>query len=260
MGNKVIKKYLTELLSKDKREDGRTLDSYRDIKIEVNPIIRANGSAKVTIGKTEVLVGVKLDVGEPFPDTPNQGVLISNAELLPLASPKFESGPPRPPAIELARVVDRGIRESKMIDLEKLCIKEKEKVWMVFIDIYPLNDDGNLFDASALGALIALKNAKMPKYDEKEEKVIYEELTKEYLPLTEEPVLCTFYKIGSSIFLDANKKEENEIDCRISIAVTKKNTIAAMQKGEFGTFTEKEINSLIEKAIQKSKELRKFIK
>ncbi len=40
---------------------------------------------------------------------------------------------------------------------EKLVVKEGEKVWTVIIDIYPINDDGNLIDAATIGAVCALK-------------------------------------------------------------------------------------------------------
>ena len=134
-----IKDYIISLLSKDVRIDGRKPLDYRDpIKIELNISKNAEGTAKVTIGETEVIAGVKLAVGEPFPDTPNEGVLMVGAELLPLSSPEFESGPPGPQANELARIIDRGIRESGMIDTEKLVIRKGELVWMVYVDIYYL--------------------------------------------------------------------------------------------------------------------------
>ena len=85
-----------------------------------------------------------MDVAEPYPDSQDKGNLMVTAEFLPLSSPRIELGPPQFDSIELARVIDRGIRESKFIELEKLCIKEGEKVWTVFIDIYSINDDGNL--------------------------------------------------------------------------------------------------------------------
>src|SRR3989338_251252 len=157
-----IKKYLLE----NKRIDARSPGEFREMTIETGVSKNAEGSARVKIGKTEVLVGVKMDVSEPYPDSPGKGNLMVTVELLPLSSPDFESGPPRFPAIELGRVIDRGIRESKVIELEKLCIREKEKVWTVFIDIYSINDDGNLLDAAGIGAIAALKNARMPKYDE----------------------------------------------------------------------------------------------
>ncbi|MEM2103207.1 MAG: RNA-binding protein, partial [Candidatus Bathyarchaeia archaeon] len=91
---KVKQKQIAQLIAHGKRLDGREPNDYRDIKIEVGVIEKAEGSARVKIGNTEVLVGTKVDVGEPFPDTPEEGVLTVNAELVPLASPSFETGPP----------------------------------------------------------------------------------------------------------------------------------------------------------------------
>jgi exosome complex component RRP42 len=90
---KVRSKQIEQLLEKGKRLDDRGLLDTREIKIEQGLIEKAEGSARVFLGKTEVLVGVKVGLGEPFPDTPNDGVLTVNAELVPLASPNFEPGP-----------------------------------------------------------------------------------------------------------------------------------------------------------------------
>jgi len=172
-----IKKYLKE----GKRFDGRKPDEFRNIEVEMDVSNKAEGSVKVKMGKTEVVVGVKMDVSAPYADSANKGNLMTTSELLPLSSPRFENGPPKFSAIELGRVIDRGLRESGFIDFEKLCIKEGEKVWTVFVDIYSINDDGNLLDAAGIGALIALKNAKMPKYDKetgKVEKKSTEDVTK----------------------------------------------------------------------------------
>ena len=98
-------------------------------------ISKAEGSARVKLGKTQVVAGIKMDIGEPYPDSPEKGVMMTAAELIPLASPDFEAGPPREDAIELARVVDRGIRESEVIELDKLCIEPGEIIWMVFMSI-----------------------------------------------------------------------------------------------------------------------------
>jgi len=87
---RVKQKQIAQLMSKGKRLDGRELKEHREIKVEMGVIEKAEGSARVFLGKTEVLVGVKIEVGEPFPDTPNEGVLTVNVELVPLASPTFE--------------------------------------------------------------------------------------------------------------------------------------------------------------------------
>ncbi|HLC00008.1 MAG TPA: RNA-binding protein, partial [Candidatus Bathyarchaeia archaeon] len=140
---RVKQKQIAQLIDAGKRLDGRGLTDHREFTIEEGLIERAEGSARIRLGKTDVLVGVKIETGEPFPDTPNDGVLTVNAELVPLASPNFEPGPPDENSIELARIVDRGIRESKAVDTEKLCIEPGKKVFVVFVDVYILNHDGN---------------------------------------------------------------------------------------------------------------------
>jgi exosome complex component RRP42 len=254
------KAHIIALLEKGKRHDGRDAMEYRPMSIELNPVHRANGSARVKIGNTEVIVGVKLDVDVPFPDTPEEGILMVNAELMPMANPDFEPGPPRPESIEISRVVDRGIRESGCIDFGKLCIKPKEKVWMVFVDIYPINDDGNLLDASAIAAVAALKNTVFPKYDEKEDMVLYKEHTKKKLELEFTPVLTTFGKVGGYLFADFDLLEQHSMDARLSLSSLPDGKIAAMQKGGTGTFTEEEVLNLVDLAIEKGKEVRKLLK
>ena len=239
-----VKKYISE----GKRFDGRALDEFREIKIETGISKHAEGSAKVRLGKTEVIVGVKMDVAAPFPDTPNKGNLVTNAELSPMSSPDFESGPPKFPSIELGRVIDRGIRESKFIDFEKLCIKEGEKVWNVFIDIYSVNDDGNILDAAGIGALAALKATMMPKYDEETGKANYKEHEGK-LPLSKDytPVSLTVYKVGNTFLVDPTKEEQDACDMRLTTSGWK-DTIFAMQKGQSGTVPHEEMGKLFDMA------------
>ncbi|MBT3583088.1 exosome complex protein Rrp42 [Candidatus Woesearchaeota archaeon] len=255
--NSNLKDYLSKLLKKKIREDGRKPFDYRKISVETGILSQANGSARVKLGDTEVLAGVKIGAGTPYPDGPADGTLMVNSELSPIASDRFESGPPSPASIELSRVIDRAIRESGTIDVSKLCIKSGEKVWMVFVDVYPINDDGNLFDIGLIAAMAALKNARMPKYDEKTEQVNHRELTKDKLPINEEPVMCTFGKLDGEIFVDSTEREELVMDSRLSIGITKKGNICAMQKGGEGTITSSEMMDMIKKAQELSKDLRK---
>ncbi len=248
---------IIQTLKAGKRVDNRGFDEYRPIAVEVGVGEKAEGSAIVQIGKTRVMAGVKLAIGEPFPDMPNSGVLTTNAELRPLASPTFEKGPPGEDTIELARVVDRGIRESECIDLEKLCRVEGEEVWIVFIDLHILDYDGNLFDACELGAISALVDTRLPKVEDG--MIIYKEKTDERLPIKDLPVETTFAKIGDNIVVDPILDEEQVMDARLTVAYTKKGDICAMQKGGVGTFTEKEILEVIDRGLEKSKELRKHI-
>jgi exosome complex component RRP42 len=237
---------IKEYLSEGKRFDGRKPDEFREIIIEKNVSKKAEGSVKVKIGKTEVIVGVKMDVGEPYPDSLDKGNLMVTAELLPLSSERFENGPPKFPAIELGRIIDRCIRESKFIQFEKLCIKEGEKVWNVFVDIYSINDDGNLLDAAGIGAVTALKLAKIPHYDEKTGKIDYEVAPAKKLPLEKDaPLSITYYKVGGTLIVDPTREEEDLSSTRVTIGRTDE-IISSIQKGESESLEIDELKELID--------------
>jgi len=253
---RVKQKQITQMLDKEKRMDGRDLRDYRQMKIEQGIIERAEGSARVLLGKTEVVVGVKIEMGEPFPDTPNEGVLTVNAELTPIASPIFEAGPPDEDSIELARIVDRGIRESKAIDTEKLVIEPGKKVFVVFVDVYVLNHDGNLIDTSALAAVAALLNTKMANYEVKEGEVKIKP-GYEKLPINKRPITVTIAKIGNKLVVDPLLEEEQIMDARISMAVDDDGHICAIQKGGSGYFEPNQVLEAAKIVEQKAKEMRK---
>jgi len=248
--------YVLKLLESGERVDGRKMDQFRDIKLETGIIKRAEGSARVKIGKTDVIVGVKMDLGEPFPDIPDMGVLRTGAEFTPIASEDFESGPPGEDATELARVVDRGIRESESIDLEKLCLKEGEKVWTLFVDVHIINHDGNLIDASALAAVAALKTAKIPKIEK--DKIMRDKLEKK-LPISHEPITVTVGKLSDKFIMDPTKEEEEVLDSKLSIAIREDGKVCAMQKSGNLSLTVEDVEKMIDLEVKKSKEIRKFL-
>jgi exosome complex component RRP42 len=245
------KQYVTKLLEKGKRVDGRGLLANRPIQIIPNVVKKAEGSAMVKWGETVILAGVKAQLGSPFPDTPNDGVITVNAEVSPISSPTNESGPPGPRAIELARVVDRGIRESKVIPMKdpKLCVIPGKKVWILFVDIYILDDGGNLFDAAALGAMAAIANTRLKKVviDEDLEEVTLLEET-EPLPRNGSVVSLTFAKINDTIVYDPNLIEDRGKDARFSLAMTSKGIVCSMQKGESGVFTQEEFSTILDQS------------
>lgn len=250
---------IKSLAEKGFRVDGRKFDELRKpITVETGISNKAEGSAKVTWGDTIVLAGIKMNVGTPYPDSQDQGVLITGAELSPMSDPRFLPGPPGPEAIELARIIDRGVRESKMIDMKKLCVREGELVWTVFLDIYPINNDGNLIDAAALAAVAALKSAVFPKLEG--DKVLFGEFTKTKIPLKLLPITCTLAKIGSKIVVDPCLEEEQDFDVRLSVAVSEKGDVHAMQKGGKVGLDISEADEMIKLAVKKSAEIRKVLK
>jgi exosome complex component RRP42 len=244
--------HIHKLLSKGKRVDGRTWDEFRQVSIETKYVESAEGSARVRLGNTDVLVGIKMQTGTPFEDTPDKGVLATNAELIPLASPTFEAGPPDEDSIELARVVDRGIRESEMIDLSALCITPKEEVWLCFVDVYVLDYDGNLFDAAFLGAVAALKSVIVPA-------AIYDKGENFPLPIRSTPISCTSVQIENSILFDPTLDEEKVAEARLTVTTDENGDLRAMQKGLEGSLTLEQVRKIIETSQRLSKDLRKLV-
>lgn len=248
----LLSSHIQKLASKGKRVDGRGLEEYRPLSVEKGIINVAEGSARVKLGSTDVVVGIKIQLGEPYPDTPDRGVLTTNVELIPMASPNFESGPPREGAIELARVVDRGIRESQMIDLEKLCVTPGEQVWILFIDIHVIDYDGNLFDAASYGTLGALTTAKVPA-----SKLDSEDFQ---LPVRCHPVSITAAKIKDYILFDPSLDEEAIADARLTVALDENGDLRAMQKGLSGSFKSDEVIGIVNTARQINNGIRDKIK
>jgi len=255
---KLEQKTVQELILKGKRVDERGPLDYRPLTIMLGTVEKANGSAEVHLGKTRVLTGVKIQTGTPFEDTPNEGILTVNAEFVPLAYPTFETGPPDEDAIELARVVDRGIRESKAIDLQKLCIDPGKKVFVVFVDIYILDHDGNLIDAAGLAALGALVNATMHEFEVKNGEIKYKD-SKMSLPMQNYPVPITTVKVGNSVIVDPCLEEEQVMSCRLTVTTDKNDNVCAMQKGGLGVFSPEEIKQVVSSSIQKSRDLREKV-
>ena len=246
---------IVELAKEGKRLDGRKLDEMRPISIETDISENAEGSAKVKLGLTEVIAGTKMLPSQPYPDSRDEGSISVNAELLPLANPEYEFGPPSIDQVVFSRVVDRGIRESKSMDLKSLCIREGELAWTTFIDYYAINADGNLIDAGAIASLIAVMRTKIPKLDEND-KVIKHEFDG-MLKLRRLPLQTTYVKIAGKIMLDPTYIEEKAADAKFSVATTEDGYLCSFQKSTGGSFTAQEVEGMCDLAFKVTKEIRK---
>jgi exosome complex component RRP42 len=251
------RKHVIRALDENMRFDGRANDDYREIKIETDISGTAEGSAKVTIGDTVVIAGVKLSLEKPYPDTANKGNFMMNAELLPLSSNSFETGPPSIGAIELARVVDRSIRESGSINMEDLCVEPGEKVWMIICDVCSINNAGNIFDAASIAAVAALKHARFPTLDG--DVIDYKKRTDKKLPMKDTPLAITVWKIGDKIIVDPLLAEQEVFDARLTVASRGDGSVCALQKGGTYPLTEEDVGIMVDIALKKAKQVRKQI-
>lgn len=251
----IQRKYVLDLLKKGKRVDGRGFLDFREVEINANAIPKAEGSAEVHLGESFIITGIKYDVGTPFSDSPDQGVATCMTEFIPFASPMFESGPPSIAAVEVARVVDRGIRHGDCIEYKKLCIKAGELVYIIFIDMYVMNHAGNLIDTGAISSVAALLSAKLPTAKVEDGKAMWDGGYMP-IPINQIPLSITFGRIEDYVFVDPVLDEELVQDGRLSFAINEKGQITSMQKSGEATWTEEEVLKYSKIAVEKVNELR----
>lgn len=251
---------ILDLLKQGRRVDGRSLDEQRPLIIETGVIPKANGSARVKLGNTEVITGVKIQPDKPFPDLGDKGILICTAEILPLADPHVEPGPPNEEVIELARVVDRGIRETEMIDLHQLVLIENKSVIGLFIDSSVIDADGNLFDACSYASVAGILSCTVPKYEIKDEAPVLVEGVTSKPPIKTVPVSVTMARIGDYIVVDPTKEEEACMDARITITTNSDGNICALQKGGNDGFTADQLLQCSQTALSVGTKIRTQLK
>lgn len=256
--HKIKRKVVLDLLMKGQRMDERRFDEYRPITVQKNILDTTEGSALAKIGRTQILVGAKIDIATPFSDRPNEGIFSVNCEFLPLASSSFEPGPPNEDSIELARVTDRGIRSAEVEVKNGLTSEfflEESKVLALYLDIYVLDHSGNMADAASLAAVGALTNTRIPKYEDG--KLIRGEYSRK-IELKRLPIATSLVKIDKYILVDPTREETFAADTTITISTTQDGHLAAMQKGN-GALTKDELFEAVDIAFKKGAELRKYI-
>ena len=258
--DKLKRSKILDLLQEGKRIDGRALDEIRPLSIDTDVIPNANGSARVRLGDTEVVSGVKVQPDRPFPDMGDKGIFICTAEILPLAHPSAETGPPQPDVIELARVVDRGIRESGMIDLSQFVLEKDKSVIGLFADSVVTDHDGNLFDACSYAAVAAIITSKIPKWEMKDDIPVLMENQESDAPITTIPISVTMGRIGEFIIVDPNIDEWGCLDARITITTNSDGNIVALQKGGSDGFTLEQLVKCSELSITIGKKIREIVK
>ncbi|CAM6078229.1 unnamed protein product [Sphagnum tenellum] len=190
--------------------------------LSISPSI-GDDSAEVQLGQTRVLAVVSAQLVQPYPDRPNEGTLAVFTEFSPMADPGFEPGRPGEMAAELGRIIDRGLRESKAVDTESLCVLAGR----------------NLIDAANLVALAALLSFRRPECTlggpDGQDIIVHPPEVREPLALSIHhlPIAVTFAFLGDGdlLVLDPSLKEELVMGGRLTIMMNTHGEVCAVQKG-----------------------------
>jgi len=250
------KEYIISGINEDMRLDGRGCLDYRPFILETGLISQTNGSARLILDGTDVLVGIKVEIGEPDPLFPDQGRISVTVECCPSASPEYEGRGAEVFNVELSRVIERLLTETYAINMKSLCLVTGRQCWVIYIDAMVLDSAGNLFDAISITTRAALFNTKIPKVNVVPGNSLDEyeiELTDDpddFVNITIEdiPICITLTQLGNRFILDSTLEEEKCLGCRVTIAVNKKGNICGIQKGGNGSIDNKTLKSMIQNA------------
>ncbi|XP_038695072.1 exosome complex component RRP45A-like isoform X2 [Tripterygium wilfordii] len=228
------KKFIETALLSDLRIDGRGPFECRKLSIDFG---REDGSSEVQLGQTRVMGFVSSQLVQPYRDRPNEGTLSIFTEFSPMADPSFEPGHPGESAVELGRVIDRGLRESRAVDTESLCVLAGKMVWAVRVDLLIVDNGGNLVDAANIAALAALLTFRLPACmlggEDGREVIVHSPEVKEPIPLMIHhlPIAVTFAFLSSeSMVIDPTHQEEAVMGGRMTATLNAIGDICAIQK------------------------------
>ncbi|XP_019629559.1 PREDICTED: exosome complex component RRP42-like [Branchiostoma belcheri] len=237
----------------DLRSDGRACEDYRHVEVETDVVSNTSGSARLRLGNTDILVGVKAEMGEPDPGRPKEGKLEFFVDCSANASPEFEGRGGEELAIEVSNALQRIFNSKSTLDLTALCIIPGGQCWVLFVDVLVLECGGNLFDAVSLAVKAALYNTRIPTVivtadDEGQQEI---ELSDDpydvkRLDVDNVPLIVTLSKIGHRHVVDASWEEELCSLARLTVGVTQKGTIAGLNKEGSGSLDPESIYEMIE--------------
>ncbi|KAG8036970.1 hypothetical protein G9C98_004292 [Cotesia typhae] len=175
------KTFILHGVDADLRIDGRRQCEYRSIEIETKLMPQTNGSARLKIGNTDVLVGKGGD------------------DL----------------ATEISNVLTNTYQSQKTFNLKFLSILPHKKCWKMYVDVLILQCGGNLYDAIGAAIKAALFNTELPRVTaatldggEADLQVSDDPFDCVTLNVESFPVLVTLCKIGDNCIVDPIAEEE----------------------------------------------------
>ncbi|GIL92483.1 hypothetical protein Vretimale_19344 [Volvox reticuliferus] len=185
-----------------------------------------------------------------------------------MASPAFEPGRPGEDAIQIGRLIERGLRLSGAVDQEALCVIAGRKVWVLRVDCRVLDHGGNVLDAAFLSALAALMAFRKPEVEVGGESgteiVVHPPEVREPLPLTIHhlPVSVTFalFQGGDMLVVDPTVKEAAAASGSCTVVMNPGREVCCVHKADGIGLTPEQFMRCVRLAADKTELLTKELK
>jgi len=183
--------------------------------------------------------------------------LVINIELSPLCSTRFKQGRPSEQAQSIAQFLNDVIRDSKCVVFQKVTTLENKKiVWYLYVDLYCLNYDGNVIDASLIAVVAALKNVCLPKVVVSEEGTLLA-TNDEWVPLQirNYPISLTFGMFDDYLLVDPTSEEEELLQGSITIVYNNQGILCSVYKPGGYFLTEEKLKECMKQTKERVSEV-----
>ncbi|KAA0203361.1 hypothetical protein HAZT_HAZT006677 [Hyalella azteca] len=218
------------------RADGRGPLDYRELELETGVLDTANGSARVRLHRTDILVTVKMELEPPLPGRPNHGKLLFFVNCSANAAPEFEGRGGEELASRLSSVLERLYSDANAFNTAGLVVVPGKYVKAFYVDVEVLECGGNLFDVVSLGVKSALYATRTPRITitgedggELEFTLSDNPYDVDRLDVTNAPILITHLRISEGItIVDPTIEEEQCAPVSVVVGVAPNATICAV--------------------------------
>jgi len=245
------------------RQDGRECDGYREFSAETDVVSNTNGSARVRLGGTDVLVGVKAVTGEPTND--GEGEIEFSVDCSGVASPEFADRGGESLSLSIANALRRMTLHATAYSRASLAIVPGT-CWILKVDVLVLQcSGGNLHDTVALAVRTALINTKLPVVELVKDPVSGEVVDFEVSSdpnairdvggLENFPLLVSVSEVASTCIVDATEQEECCIGGRLVVAVNAQGSVCCVIQDKSGGIAPAALLDMLRIAQKTSNEL-----
>jgi len=250
------KTFIIHVIQDNIRTDGRKCDDYRHIDLELDLVSNSAGSARLRLANSDILVGIKVEIGEPKLNRPNEGYLEFFVDFSANAAPEFEGRGGEELANVISATLSRAYSHQSCLDLSTLGIIPAQKCWVLYIDILILECGGNLFDAISVAVKAALYNTRIPsltvtpsEQGQAEVDVSDDPFDCKRIDVSRIPCLITLNKIGHHHVVDATMEEEMCTLARLVLGVMEDGTITMIKKDGSGSLDLQSISEMTKTGV-----------
>uniref|UniRef100_F7GH28 Exosome component 7 n=1 Tax=Callithrix jacchus TaxID=9483 RepID=F7GH28_CALJA len=236
------KVYIMHGVQEDLRVDGRGCEDYRCVEVETDVVSNTSGSARVKLGHTDILVGVKAEMGMPKLEKPNEGYLEFFVDCSANATPEFEGRGGDDLGTEIANTLYRIFNNKSSVDLKTLCISAREHCWVLYVDVLVINGNFNCASVSRIPRVRVLEDEEGSKDIELSDDP-YDCIR---LSVENVPCIVTLCKIGYRHVVDATLQEEACSLASLLVSVTSKGVVTCLRKVGKGSLDPESIFEMME--------------